>query len=62
MSTMGSNFRYTQSMAKKNKAPTVVVSVRMPPDLYERLAQEAATDTRSLSNLIVHLLTLARPR
>ena len=50
---------YTESMAKKKQ--TVVVSVRMPPDLYERLAQEAATDTRSISNLIVHLLTLARP-
>ena len=62
MSTMQCTLSYTESMTEKDQTKTVIVSVRMPRDLYERLAQEAADDTRSLSNLIVHLLTLARPR
>ena len=34
----------------------VTVSIRMPQDMYEVLAQQAADEKRSISNLIVVLL------
>ena len=52
-------------MVEKDKK-TVTVSMRMPADMYEAIAQQAVKNDRSISKQIVHLLRAqidaSRPR
>jgi hypothetical protein len=50
--------RYNANMSEE----TVTVSIRMPRDLYEHLAQLATDEKRSLSKQIIYLLEHALPK